>query len=180
MNDATSWDEVRRRINGLWPRYEPTPEERELTVRRLSALNQRWLAVAVDDYRASNGSTVFRLAELLDHYRRIANAGEEREAARTTPKPKAQRDDWTQQRARDHAAALAELARMDRARIGRAVQSLRSRGWISASPLPANLNEWPISSVLFVHAALTVGTIEAAAGDSAAGSASRTRLECSE
>ena len=89
MNDATSWDEVRRRINGLWPRYEPTPEERELTVRRLSALNQRWLAVAVDDYRASNGSTVFRLAELLDHYRRIANAGEEREAARTTPKPKA-------------------------------------------------------------------------------------------
>lgn len=177
MNEPTSWDEMRRRINGLWPRYEPTPEERELAVRRLSSLNQRWLAVAVDEYRAANASTVFRLAELLDHYRRIANAGEERESARAKPRADVRRDEWAVERARDHAAALRELARVDRARVARAVASLRSKGWISTKPLPSDLAEWPISSVLFVHAALTHGSMTEAAANPAAGCASRTRAE---
>ena len=88
--DAT-WEANRQRINGLWPRYQPTEEERRLAVGRLSGLNQRWLSAAIDDYRTECTSTVFRLSELLAVYRRIANTGATRETSTAKKSPDAER-----------------------------------------------------------------------------------------
>ena len=170
MTETMQWDAIRRRINGLWPRHDWTDAERELAVRRLSSLNPRWLEAAVDEYRSESTSTVFRLAELLERYKRIANAGEAGAAPKAAQRQGEERERWTAERTRDHAVALSEIRRFDRQQVAEAVADLRAKGWVSAVPLPSNFADWPISSLLFVHARLTLDRIPRSAANAAGAS----------
>lgn len=167
-NDSPTWDAIRDRINGLWPRWRPTDAERELTVRRLSGLRMRWLDAAVESYRVASDSTVFRLAELLEHYRRISTAGEQRDAASGAatrePTPAQKAAQWQRERERDHVAALAFLRGIDRAEVARIVGELRAAGWIGAEPLPPKFEDWTVSTCLIVHARFTLGYTVRVAG----------------
>lgn len=156
MNEAPTWEDVRRKINGLWSRYDPTPEEREFITRRLSSLNQRWLDAAVETYRASSSSGVFHIAELLEHYRRIANTGTERETRKRDPEG-GDAARWAAERERDRVAAIAFLERSDRERIRAAVGELRKTGWLSPDPLPTRFDEWGTNSLFAVQSRLTHG-----------------------
>jgi len=150
MTDQPTWETNRIRINGLWSRYNPTPEEREFIVRRLSALNQRWLDAAIDSYRAASASTVFHCAELLEHYRRIANTGAERATARRTDHD-AIRSQWAAELERDRTEAIRALRKLDRSRIREAVDALRAAGWIGREPLPGKFEDWRDSALFGVY-----------------------------
>ena len=151
--DAT-WETNRQRINGLWPRYQPTDDERRLAVGRLSNLNQRWLAAAIDDYRVECTSTVFRLSELLAVYRRIANTGNAREAAKPQKSPDAERADIVATLERDRARCVERLRVEPRDRVADAVARMRAAKWLPAEPLPAKIEEWQRAHVFIVCAAL--------------------------
>lgn len=156
QTESPTWETVRQRINGLWSRYKPTEEERALIVRRLSGLNQRWLDAAVDSYFAASTSTVFRLAECLEHYRRIANAGEERAtAARAAQGGSAV--EWNAERERDRQEAIRALSEAPREEVRAAVEWLRAKRFISDKPLPARFEEWRTTPLLFVYCVLTRG-----------------------
>lgn len=151
--DAT-WDANRQRINGLWPRYQPTDDERRLAVGRLSNLNQRWLAAAIDDYRVECTSTVFRLSELLAIYRRIANTGAVRETAAAKPNPDAERERVAVELEADRARCVERLRAAPRDRVAAAVQRMRAAKWLPAEPLPGRYDDWNRSHVFIVCAAL--------------------------
>jgi hypothetical protein len=151
--DAT-WETNRQRINGLWPRYQPTDDERRLAVGRLSNLNQRWLAAAIDDYRVECTSTVFRLSELLAVYRRIANTGNAREAAKPQKSPDAERADIVATLERDRARCVERLRIEPRDRVADAVARMRAAKWLPVEPLPAKIEEWQRAHVFIVCAAL--------------------------
>lgn len=150
--DAT-WETNRQRINGLWPRYQPTEEERRLAVGRLSGLNQRWLSAAIDDYRAECTSTVFRLSELLAVYRRIANTGATRQAAPAT-NPQAERDRLAADLEADRARCVERLRTTPRDRVADAVRRMRDTKWLPREPLPARYDDWTRAHVFIVCAAL--------------------------
>jgi hypothetical protein len=154
MNEPPTWEDVRRKINGLWSRYDPTPEEREFITRRLSSLNQRWLDAAVEAYRAASASGVFHIAELLEHYRRIANTGTEREARKRSPDG-SDAARWAAERERDRLEAIAVLERADRDSIRTAVAELRAEGWIGREPLPTRFAEWGTNALFAVQSRLT-------------------------
>lgn len=149
---TTTWNDVRERINGLWPRYEPTPTERQLISDRLSKLNARWLLAAVDAYRCETASTVFRIAELLEHYRRIANTGAERAAAAKSS-PAAARADDERRAADDHAAAIRTLRAARREHVAEVVRELRGRRWITDAQLPPRVEDWRRATAMIVCAA---------------------------
>ena len=151
--DAT-WEANRQRINGLWPRYQPTEEERRLAVGRLSGLNQRWLSAAIDDYRTECTSTVFRLSELLAVYRRIANTGATRETSTAKKSPDAERAELVATLERDRAQCVERLRLEPRERVAAAVQRMRAAKWIPNEPLPARYDEWTRAHVFIVCAAL--------------------------
>lgn len=151
--DAT-WETNRQRINGLWPRYQPTDDERRLAVGRLSSLNQRWLAAAIDDYRVECTSTVFRLSELLAVYRRIANTGAVRESAAPKKSPDAERADLVATLERDRARCVERLRVEPRDRVAAAVQRMRAAKWLPAEPLPPRYDDWTRAHVFIVCAAL--------------------------
>jgi hypothetical protein len=152
MEREPNWDDVRVRINGLWPRYEPTDTERQLISDRLSRLNARWLLAAVDSYRCDTASGVFRIAELLEHYRRIANTGAER-AAVAKASPAATRADDERRVASDHTAAIRTLRAAPRDHVAAVVRELRGRGWITDAQLPARVEDWRRSTCMMVCAA---------------------------
>ena len=151
MESQPTWDSVRGKINGLWPRFEPTDAERQLIRDRLAKLNPRWLDAAVDAYRCETASTVFRIAELLEHYRRIANTGAER--ADVKPSPMDTRADDERRVASDHAASVRTLRTAPRDEVAAVVRDLRGRGWIGAEQLPANFADWRRSTAMIVCAA---------------------------
>ena len=150
--DAT-WETNRQKINGLWPRYQPTDEERRLAVGRLSGLNQRWLSAAIDDYRAECTSTVFRLSELLNVYRRIANTGA---ACRVAPatNPQAERDRLAAELEADQIRCIERLRSTPRERVADAVVRMRAAKWLPNQPLPARYEDWTRPHVFIVCAAL--------------------------
>jgi len=151
--DAT-WETNRQRINGLWPRYQPTDDERRLAVGRLSNLNQRWLAAAIDDYRVECTSTVFRLSELLAVYRRIANTGATRETVAAKPNPDAERERVASELETDRARCVERLRAAPRDMVADAVRRMRATKWLPAEPLPARYEEWTRAHVFIVCAAL--------------------------
>ena len=160
MTDDTTptWPANRARINGLWPRYEPTDAERELTVSRLSNLNQRWLAAAIDAYRCATASTVFRLAELLDHYRAIANTGESRTTRQPTQSPERRQADALAELEHEREQCIARLRTMPRADVAAMVAELRKAGWLALSrQLPGDFAEWPRHAVFAVCARADLG-----------------------
>lgn len=152
MESQPTWDSVREKINGLWPRFEPTDAERQLIRDRLAKLNPRWLDAAVDAYRCETASTVFRIAELLEHYRRIANTGAER-AAVAKSSPETARADDERRVSADHAAAVRTLRAAPRDQVADVVRELRGRGWIGAEQLPANFADWRRATAMIVCAA---------------------------
>ena len=150
-----TWSANRARINGLWPKYEPTDAERELANQRLAGLRQDWLAAAVDSYRCECSSTVFRLAELLEHYRRIANAGDDVKLKRANQDRAAERVRERDALKQDREQCVAELRRTTRADVAAAVKRLRAIGWLSDRPLPPDVSEWTDPQVFMVCAALS-------------------------
>lgn len=154
--ESPTWETVREQINGLWSRFQPTDAERALIVRRLSGLNQRWLLAAVESYRTASSSTVFHIAECLEHYRRIANAGEERAQSRRNATG-GDAVDWRAQRDRDRLEALRTISAAPREEVRAAVEWLRGKGFISAQPLPGRFEDWRTTPLLFVHSVLTNG-----------------------
>lgn len=159
--DAT-WERNRQRINGLWPRYEPTNDERDLTASRLGKLNQRWLAAAIDEYRANSDSGVFKLAELLTHYRRIANAGAERARTQTGKSAGAVWDSGTRETSDDAQSRLEAdrehcigvLRDASRADIAATVKRLRDTRWLGDEKLPTDFTLWRNHSLFVVVAGL--------------------------
>ena len=155
VTEQPTWHEVSRKIVGLWPRYEPTDAERALISQRLQSLRMRWLDAAVDQYRCESASTVFRLAELLAHYQRIAATGEpsrrapqsDREAERVAERQAVERDADT---------ARTRLSEIERTKVANAVRELRSRGWLGARPLPSRIAEWPSQTAMMVLAFIEV------------------------
>lgn len=160
MDLKPTWTQVAAKIAGLWPRYEPTDAERALIVSRLSGLRMDWLDKSVEDYRVANSSTVFRLAELLEHYKKIANAGESPLAPTRTAVRQQVQDD---QRRHDEDAEQARewLATQPRAEIAAAVQWLRQQGWLGATPLPPRVADWRSNAALMVQARMQVAAEQA-------------------
>lgn len=154
MNDSTepTWASVRARINGLWPRYQPTDAEAALIAQRLSGLRMRWLDAAVESYRCSDSSGVFRLADLLSHYQRIAQSGEARSTE--VDRPSARTQQWADDRKDDAERCRRQLAQAPRAEVAAAVERLRKDGWLGGHALPARVAEWTDTHALIVFAAL--------------------------
>lgn len=155
MDVRPTWTQVAAKIAGLWPRYEPTDAERALIVSRLSGLRMDWLDKAVEDYRVANSSTVFRLAELLECYKRIANTGESPAGA---PRASTRQQVEADQRRHEEDAAQARewLATQPRADIAAAVAWLRQQGWIGPAPLPPRVAEWRANTAMLVQARMQV------------------------
>jgi len=149
MDVKPTWDDIRVKVNGLWPRFEPTDAERALIATRLSSLNMRWLDAAIDEYRCESSSTVFRIAELLDIYKRIANTGE-RSTAR--PRQERQAENLLAELERDEAECRAWLESRPRDEIAAVVRELRTAGWISDRQLPPRVSDWPRQAVVVVTA----------------------------
>jgi hypothetical protein len=149
--DVKRWQDVKAKITGLWPRYEPTDAERDLIASRLVNLNQKWLDQAVDEYRCENSSTVFRLAELLEVYRRIANAGENR-MVKVVETPTEQRARWAREVADDARGCRQYLAKQGREELVEAIAWLRKNGWLKHGQLPGRVSEWDDGTVLKVAA----------------------------
>jgi len=152
-NAEPTWSDVRQRINGLWPKYQPTDAEAALIAQRLSGLRMRWLDAAVESYRCADPSTVFRLADLLAHYQRIAQSGEPRTAA-AEQRPSARAAQWEAERKADAERCRRQLAQAPRADVAAAVARLRKDGWLGGQPLPARVGEWSDTHALIVFAAL--------------------------
>lgn len=156
MTSEPTWPTVRQRIVGLWPKFEPTDAEASLIASRLSGLRMRWLDEAVSNYRCECTSTVFRLAELLEHYRRIANTGNELATkAKVIDQPK-RRAEEREEIERDAAQARQWLGTQPRAEVAMAVQRLRQMGWIKAAPLPARFEEWADNTAMMVMARMQI------------------------
>ena len=149
---APNWQTNRDRINGLWPRFDPTPAERELITARLADLNPECVRDAIDAYRCASGSTVFRLAEFLEIYRATLNASAERQAAQTSYPDRVR--DRAAELAADRAACMQQLDSTPRADVARAVVALRYSGWLSNESLPARYDEWRDSQIFVVVAGL--------------------------
>jgi hypothetical protein len=147
-----NWQTNRDRINGLWPRFEPTAAERELINARLANLNHEWVRDAIDAYRCASGSTVFRVAEFLDIYRATANASAERHAAQTSYPDRVR--DRAVELAADRAACMQRLDATPRDDIARAVVALRYSGWLSNKPLSPRYEDWRDSDIFVVVAGL--------------------------
>jgi len=153
--DRPTWATVRERITGLWPKYQPTDAERALIANRLSSLRMDWLNAAVESYRCADSSTVFRLADLLEHYRRIANSGSSQAA------PRAESAETRRARQEDERKAEAEAARawlltQPRTNVAQAVQSLRAMRMLGSAQLPARVQDWSDSQALMVLARCTM------------------------
>ena len=156
MDLRPTWQQVAAKIAGLWPRFEPTPAERELIVSRLSNLRTDWLDMAVEEYRVGNSSTVFRIAELMEIYKRIANAGDSVMATTRTNARQQVQEDLQRKHDEDAAQARDWLATQPRAEIAAAVQWLRQQGWLTSAPLPARMTEWRTNTALIVQARMQV------------------------
>ena len=154
MDVNPTWDEIRQRIVGLWPKFNPTDAERSLIADRLSRLNRRWLSVAVEEYRCESSSTVFKVAELLVIYKRISSTGSFSEARSIERDPKARKQADEDALARDEVVCRRELQETERGRIAKAVADLRQAGWIRAAKLPPRLEEWTRQQVFLVVARL--------------------------
>lgn len=152
MNEEPTWSAVRQRIVGLWPKYQPTDEEAGLIAQRLSGLRMRWLDAAVESYRCSDPSSVFRLADLLSHYSRIASDGERRKAAE--PASTMRSPEWQEERRRDADRCRTELRSSGRDAVAQAVAALRAGGWLSSRQLPARIEEWTDTDALLVAASM--------------------------
>lgn len=162
LKDTPTWRTNRERINGLWPKFTPTDEERKLIAERLANLNQRILLTAVDEYRCANSSIIFKLADLLDIYRRIAATGAQL-ARRPAEDPASRRMREEEELRRDEDRCRRRLSSTDRASIASAVDDLRRSGWIRSQKLPARIDEWTRQQVFLVVARLDLGTDTVAA-----------------
>lgn len=164
MTPEPTWPAVRQRIVGLWPKFEPTDAEASLIASRLSGLRMRWLDEAVSNYRCECTSTVFRLAELLEHYRRIANTGIEVETKAKVVDHAKRRAEELEAIERDAAQARRWLGTQPRAEVAMAVQRLRQMGWIKPAPLPARFEDWAGNTAMMVMARMQIDTEERHAG----------------
>ena len=162
LNDAPTWRTNRERINGLWPKFTPTDEERKLIAERLANLNQRILLAAVDEYRWANSSIIFKLADLLDIYRRIAATGAQA-ARRPAEDPVSRKRREEEELRRDEDRCRSRLASTDRAAIASAVTDLRKAGWIRKPQLSPRIDEWTRQQVFLVVARLDLGSATVAA-----------------
>jgi len=154
LNEQETWRSNRDRIVGLWPKFQPTDEERKLIADRLANLNQRILAAAVVEYRCANSSIIFKLADLLDIYRRIAATGTaEKRAQAETPAARRRREE--EELAEDEKRCRRILAGTDRRTIADAVSELRATGWIRQATLPARIEEWTRQQVFLVVARIS-------------------------
>jgi hypothetical protein len=120
------------------------------------------LAAAIDEYRANSDSGVFKLAELLTHYRRIANAGAERTRTETGKRAGAVWDSGTrettheaeQRLAADREHCIEVLRDASRADIAATVKRLRASRWLGDEKLPTDFTAWRNHSLFVVVAGL--------------------------
>lgn len=163
MDVRPTWEQVRLKINGLWPRFDPTEAERQLIVSRLSKLEMRWLDAAVESYRCETSSTVFRLAELMEHYKRISSTGESKGKMPSAPSEvMAKAELHREEHERDAAAARAWLATQPRDRVASAIKRLRETGWVGRDPIPSDFAAWKSNTALAVRARIELDEQEGA------------------
>jgi len=100
---------------------------------------------------------VFRLADLLTHYRRIADTGTTVAARAPAESPESRRAAEAAALERERVRCVARLRTVARDQIAGVVGELRKAGWLGSKPLPSDFEQWTRHSVFVVCARLDIG-----------------------
>ncbi len=148
-----NWNDARLHIRGLFPKFAPTETERSLITTTLARLPPDRVIEAANAYRCEEVGVVFRLANFLAVYRRIA-------AARPTESPSKILKSEAMLRVihEERSLVAAQLMEREAEVVDRAIDALMKRGWLKARPTQKNIDDWSDRVVFLVDAQIRRAT----------------------